>query len=41
MYRHKIDVFSGREFRGADEVSLVFTIRIIGTENDFTQAKIF
>ena len=41
MYRHKIDVFGGREFRGADEVPLVFTIRIIGTENDFTQAKIF
>ena len=41
MYRHKINVFGGRVFRGTDEVSLVFPIRVIGAENDFSQAKIF
>ena len=41
MYRHKINVFGGRVFCGADEVALVFPIRVIGAENDFSQAKIF
>ncbi len=41
MNRHKVDVFSRGKLCGADEIAFVFSVRIIGAENDFTLAQIF
>ena len=38
--RHEIDVLSGGELGGADEIALVFTVRVVDDQDDLSRGKI-